>query len=67
VENICERLSLISLAPLWNRAPKELLTEMVDSGIDAMIVRVCSKELKNVLGKTLRESKELLIRLHDKD
>lgn len=40
VENVCGRLGLISLAYLWRRDQKELLQEMIDSRLHAIIIKV---------------------------
>lgn len=40
VENVCGRLGLISLAYLWRRDQKELLQEMIDSQLHAIIIKV---------------------------
>lgn len=40
VENVCSRLGLISLAYLWRRDQKELLQEMIDSRLHAIIIKV---------------------------
>lgn len=40
VENVCSRLGLISLAYLWRRDQKELLQEMIDSQLHAIIIKV---------------------------
>lgn len=40
VENVCERLGLTSLAYLWRRPQSRLLEEMVDAGVDAVLVKV---------------------------
>ena len=42
VENVCGRLGLTSLAYLWRRPQSQLLAEMVDAGIDAVLVKVCN-------------------------
>lgn len=42
VEHVCSRLGLTSLAFLWHRDQHELLQEMVDSGMDAILVKICS-------------------------
>lgn len=56
VENICKRLNLESIAPLWKREQKELLKETIDYVIDARIVKIASPVLKkSCLGMTLRE------------
>ncbi|KOB67647.1 putative atpase pp-loop superfamily, partial [Operophtera brumata] len=36
---LCHRLGLVSLAYLWRRNQKELLQEMIDSGVDAIIIK----------------------------
>ncbi|CAD26487.1 similarity to HYPOTHETICAL PROTEIN Y570_METJA [Encephalitozoon cuniculi GB-M1] len=42
VENVCNRLSLECLSPLWGMDQESLLTEMILSGMDARIVKVAS-------------------------
>ncbi|TBU07335.1 diphthine--ammonia ligase [Hamiltosporidium magnivora] len=46
VENICQRLDLISLSPLWNLDQKNLLNEMIENGMKAVIVKVATPALK---------------------
>ena len=65
MENICDRLELKSLAPIWDREAKELLNEMVDNKMNAILVRVCSEELKNCLGKSILDINQKLIKLYD--
>lgn len=43
VENVCSRLGLISLAYLWRRDQKELLQEMIDSQLHAIIIKVSAR------------------------
>ena len=45
VEDVCTRLNLTSIAPLWMRDQKELLKEMIDYGMDARIVKIASPAL----------------------
>ena len=67
VENLCGRLELKSLAPIWKLDFKPLLKNMINSGIHAILARVCSYGLKEKhLGKTLKELNEYLEKLHDK-
>lgn len=40
VENVCSRLNLISLAYLWRRDQTELLQEMIDCQVHAIIIKV---------------------------
>ena len=40
MENVCGRLGLTSLAYLWRRSQSPLLAEMVEAGVDAVLVKV---------------------------
>lgn len=61
VENVCRRLNLRSMAPIWGRDQKELLQEMIDYGIDARIIKVASSELgKECIGMSLRQIMEYM-------
>lgn len=61
VQNVCKRLNLSSLAPLWKKDQKELLEEMIEYGIDARIIKVASPSLgKECLNLDLREIKEYM-------
>jgi diphthine-ammonia ligase len=42
VENVCTRLGLTSLAYLWQRDQKELLAEMIEAGLTAVIIKVAA-------------------------
>lgn len=42
VENVCERLNIRVLSPLWGREQGSLLQEMIDSGIDAILIKVAA-------------------------
>jgi diphthine-ammonia ligase len=42
VENVCLRLGLISLAYLWQRDQKELLAEMIDANLTAVVIKVAA-------------------------
>lgn len=57
VENVCQRLGLTSLAYLWRRDQSELLKEMIDSGLTAVLIKVASMGLnpKRHLGRTIKE------------
>ena len=56
VEKVCRRLGLLSLAYLWQRDQHELLQEMVDRGVRAMLIKIAAMGLKRRhLGKTLDE------------
>ena len=52
VEHVCSRLGLVSLAYLWRRDQAELLDQMVDLGLESVLIKVsqyplvvCSKGL----------------------
>lgn len=38
----CSRLGLVSLAYLWRRNQAELLQEMIESGVKAVLIKVAS-------------------------
>jgi len=40
VENVCERLGMVSLAYLWKRDQTELIDGMIESGIVAILIKV---------------------------
>ena len=64
VENICERLGMTSIAPLWEVPPVPLLQQMVDSGMESILIKVATMGLKLVhLGKTLGEMQPKLLSL----
>jgi diphthine-ammonia ligase len=42
VENVCARLGLTALAYLWQRDQKELLAEMIEAGLTAVIIKVAA-------------------------
>ncbi|CAG9123295.1 unnamed protein product [Plutella xylostella] len=68
VENVCGRLGLVSLAYLWRRNQKELLQEMISSGVDAIIIKVAALGLepRAHLGMTLREVQPHLLLMQEK-
>jgi diphthine-ammonia ligase len=68
VENICDRLEMTSLAYLWERDQKELLSNMIDSGLSAILIKVAciGLEPNKHLGKSLSEMKDHLITLEEK-
>jgi len=67
VENVCERLGLTSLAMLWNRDQKDLLDEMIQNDMSAVLVKVCSMGLEQRhLGKTIKELRDYMFKL-DRD
>ncbi|MCL4139866.1 UNVERIFIED_CONTAM: hypothetical protein GTU68_031132 [Idotea baltica] len=68
VENVCQRLGLISLAYMWRRDQSELLQEMVDCGIEAVLIKVAAIGLSpsKHLGKTIKEMQSYLENLKEK-
>ena len=67
VESVCRRLGLTSLAPLWQRLQRPLLREMIDSGVQAIIVKAASMGLgRELLGKTVGDSFTALCGAEDK-
>lgn len=66
-QNICDRLGIKMLAYLWERNQEELLQEMIDYGIDAILIKVAVIGLdQKHLGKTLKEMQPTLLNLKDK-
>eukprot|EP01127_Copromyxa_protea_P021393 TRINITY_DN7347_c0_g1_i1.p1 TRINITY_DN7347_c0_g1~~TRINITY_DN7347_c0_g1_i1.p1 ORF type:complete len:654 (+),score=124.44 TRINITY_DN7347_c0_g1_i1:55-2016(+) len=67
VEHVCSRLGLISLSYLWEGDQEELLEEMVDADINAILVKVASIGLHpRHLGKTIAEMLPILKQLNTK-
>ncbi|XP_024519293.1 diphthine--ammonia ligase isoform X1 [Selaginella moellendorffii] len=67
VENVCSRLGLVSLAYLWKQDQTELLQQMVDSGISAILIKVASMGLQPQihLGMELSAVFPVLTQLHE--
>jgi diphthine-ammonia ligase len=66
VENLCERLDMVSLALLWEVDQKELLNSMIEGGMNSILIKVASYGLKKeYLGRTLTEMKPQLYKLAD--
>lgn len=64
VENAAYRSGLVSLAPLWRRSQPSLLDEMIEIGLDAVLIKVAGVGLNNThLGKTLTEMRPTLLKL----
>ena len=54
VEHVCSRLGLVSLAYLWRRDQAELLDQMVDLGLESVLIKTATLGLdQRHLGKTL--------------
>ncbi|TRM67665.1 hypothetical protein BD626DRAFT_479464 [Schizophyllum amplum] len=66
VEHVCRRLGLTSLSYLWQRDQGELLSEMVDAGLEAILIKVAGIGLTTKhLGKTLAEMQPTLQKLNN--
>ena len=65
VEMVCGRLGFTSLAYLWEREQTDLLTEMIERNVHAVLVKVASMGLMPAkhLGKSLAEMLPLLKKL----
>lgn len=64
VSDSCRRLGLTPLCYLWNRDQGELLNEMINSGMEAVLIKVAGIGLTTKhLGKTLAEMQPTLVKL----
>lgn len=64
MENVCSRLSLTSLAFLWQRDQRELLDEMISAGVNAVLIKVAGAGLKSAhLGKSLAQMRDHLVKM----
>lgn len=61
----CSRLGLTSLCYLWQRDQKELLEEMITSGMDAILIKVAALGLDPIkhLGKSIKDCQNELMKL----
>ncbi|CAH0755131.1 unnamed protein product [Diatraea saccharalis] len=68
VESVCRRLGLVSLAYLWRRNQKELLQEMINSCVEAIVIKVAALGLdpRIHLGLSLREIQPHLLVMQEK-
>ncbi|KAM0680890.1 hypothetical protein COBT_004144, partial [Conglomerata obtusa] len=58
VENVCNRLGLSSLTPLWNMDQEKLLNDMINCGLDAKIVKIAADGFeKECVGFNLTQMK----------
>ncbi|RWS25830.1 diphthine--ammonia ligase-like protein [Leptotrombidium deliense] len=67
-QNVCDRLGIKMLAYLWGRDQKELLSEMIDNDIDAILIKVAAMGLnaEKHLGKSIKEMYPTLLQLNEK-
>ncbi|XP_061600249.1 diphthine--ammonia ligase isoform X2 [Cololabis saira] len=68
VENVCSRLGLQPLAYLWRRDQESLLSEMISSGLHAILIKVAAYGLdpEKHLGKSLADMEPYLKQLSQK-
>jgi diphthine-ammonia ligase len=68
VEHVCGRLNLMSVGYLWQKEQHSLLGEMVDSGVEAILIKVAAMGLEadDHLGKTIAELTPHFRKLHSK-
>jgi diphthine-ammonia ligase len=60
----CNRLGLMSFAYLWRREQKELLFEMANAGVNAILIKIAAIGLKSVhLGKSIGQMYPLLCKM----
>lgn len=64
----CTRLGLVSLAYLWQRDQSELLQEMIESKVSAILVKVATLGLDPTkhLGKTIKQLQPHLLNMKEK-
>jgi predicted ATP pyrophosphatase (TIGR00289 family) len=56
IDRICEKLGLVSIAPLWGREPIELLREMLDAKFDIIITSAAAQGFdESWLGRKIDE------------
>jgi ABC transporter with metal-binding/Fe-S-binding domain ATP-binding protein len=56
IDRICEKLGLVSIAPLWGREPIELLSEMLNARFDIIITSVAAQGFdESWLGRKIDE------------
>ncbi|KAG8766524.1 hypothetical protein FRC12_006811 [Ceratobasidium sp. 428] len=62
----CQRLSLTPLCSLWQRDQRELMSEMIEAGVEAILIKVAGIGLQERhLGKTLAQMEPTFHKLHD--
>lgn len=68
VRNVCKRLELEVLAYLWQMDQKQLLSSMIEEGLEAILIKVAAIGLvpEQHLGKSLKEMQSKLLELENK-
>ncbi|KAF9343978.1 hypothetical protein BGX26_004963 [Mortierella sp. AD094] len=65
VENVCARLGLVTLAYLWQRDQEELLNEMAQAGVNAILIKIAAIGLKKQhLGQSIGDMYPHLCRMN---
>ncbi|KAG8560663.1 hypothetical protein GDO81_015071 [Engystomops pustulosus] len=59
VENVCQRLGLQPLAFLWRRKQEDLLNEMIDSGLQAVLIKVAAYAGGSIWGPCVRRRRRI--------
>ncbi|EJD53709.1 adenine nucleotide alpha hydrolases-like protein [Auricularia subglabra TFB-10046 SS5] len=66
MEHVCRRLGLTPLCYLWQRDQPELLSEMIEAGMECILIKVAGIGLMTKhLGKTLAQMQPTLLKLND--
>ncbi|KAI9485802.1 MAG: ATP binding domain 4-like protein [Benjaminiella poitrasii] len=66
VEHVCNRLGLTSFAYLWRREQKELLFEMANAGVNAILIKIAAIGLKPIhLGKSIGQMYPFLCQMNE--
>jgi diphthine-ammonia ligase len=68
VEDVCARLGLVPLTYLWQKDRSLLLNEIIEAGVDAVLVKVAGAGLDPYkhLGKSLKSLQPTLLQLRDR-
>ncbi|CAE6397011.1 unnamed protein product [Rhizoctonia solani] len=67
VDHVCQRLGLTPLCYLWQRDQRELMSEMIAAGVEAIIIKVAGIGLEERhLGKSLSQMEPTFHKLNDK-
>eukprot|EP01083_Nonionella_stella_P203986 743920_1 len=68
VENVCDRLGLVSLCYMWRRNQTTLLKEMIAAGVDAILIKTAAYGLdpRRDCGKSISEMLDFLCEMESK-
>ncbi|KAG0219454.1 hypothetical protein BGX33_002724 [Mortierella sp. NVP41] len=65
VESVCSRLGLVALAYLWQRNQEELLYEMAQAGVNAVLIKIAAIGLKRQhLGQSIGDMYPHLVKMN---